>query len=465
MSEQDPTLDEFADLNEDRSSNQENNNIREEGFLKLPRDWNISTVSEVAKEGGLVDGDWIESADMDDDGKIQLVQLGHIGEGQFKGEPNRFITEEFAEEENCTLLSEDDLLISRMQEPILRSCLLPSFDKESIMAVDIARLQHTDDWNRHFLKYLFNSRPIWKQGIAWASGTTRKRISRKNIEKLRLPTPPFPEQRKIATVLYTVDQAIEKTEEITYKYQSIVSGLIQDIATTGINNQHLEEQKVPMLPERWEIPKHWNLEFLENITTLITDGAHITPTYVENGMPFLKVENIKQEKIEWDSVSRIPEEEHNDLIKSGNPTKGDVLLSKNGTIGITKVVDWDREFSHFVSLALIRPKQDIILSDYLSTLLESQICMRQAEARSKTGTVTNLHLEEIEKLSIPVPPVSEQKEILEKISAVENCLSAEMRYLNRLQRLKQGLMQDLLSGKVRTTDTNITVPDEVAQHG
>jgi restriction endonuclease S subunit len=220
-----------------------------------------------------------------------------------------------------------------------------------------------------------------------------------------------------------------------------------------------------MLPEKWEIPNQWDLEFLENISSLITDGAHQTPTYVESGIPFLKVEDIKQDYIKWDSVARIPQEEHEKLTQRSDPTEGDILLSKNGTIGISKVVDWNREFSHFVSLALIRPHQDTILPDYLATLLESRICMRQAKARSKTGTVTNLHLEEIEKLSIPVPPISEQKEILEKVSAVEDCINSERKYLNRLQRLRQGLMQDLLSGTVRTTDTNIEVPQEIAQHG
>ncbi|WP_336133671.1 restriction endonuclease subunit S [Natronomonas amylolytica] len=321
--------------------------------------------------------------------------------------------------------------------------------------------------NPWLLYYFGKSHPVHNYAVSRMRGSTgRQRVPFSVFRReLDVALPPLPEQRKIATILYTVDRAIEKTGEIIDKFESIRSGLIEDIATTGIGNENLVEQKVPMLPERWEIPAHWELKFLKDISTLITDGAHQTPTYVDNGIPFLKVEDIKQDEIDWDSVARIPEEEHKTLTNRGKPTEGDVLLSKNGTIGISKVVDWNREFSHFVSLALIRPNQEIILSEYLSTLLESRICMRQANARSKTGTVTNLHLEEIEQLSIPVPPIPEQREILKKVSAVEDGLSTEKEYLNRLKRFKRGLMQDLLSGTVRTTDTNIEVPEEIAQYG
>jgi hypothetical protein len=152
MSE-DATLDEF--IKKQKSGSTDSEQLREDGFLTLPQDWSVSKLREVAKEGGLVDGDWIESDDMNEDGEIQLVQLAHIGQGQFKGKPNRFITKKFSKDENCTVLSEGDLLISRMQEPILRSCLLPPFDRDSVMAVDIARLQETEEWNRQFLKYVY----------------------------------------------------------------------------------------------------------------------------------------------------------------------------------------------------------------------------------------------------------------------------------------------------------------------
>jgi type I restriction enzyme S subunit len=463
MSE-DATLDEFVSENgrQERTDEAINTALDQATLGNIPSDWDSKRLKEITL-GSLYGV--AESADGFDPDKPRYLRITDISEeGVLKENDKKSLNREGIDEKYQ--LQTGQLLFARSGATVGKTYLYSEEDPEAVYGGYLIRF--IPDTEQVVPKYLF----YYTQSGNYDNWVTRvarqgaqKNINAEEYKSILLPVPSHQEQRKIATVLYTVDEAIQKTEEIIEKYQSIISGLIQDIATTGIDNKNLDKQKVPMLPERWEIPTHWELDFLENITTLITDGAHQTPTYVEDGIPFLKVEDIKEEKIDWDSVARIPEKEHNDLIKRGNPTKGDVLLSKNGTIGISKVVEWDREFSHFVSLALIRPNQDIILPDYLSTLLQSQICMRQANARSKTGTVTNLHLEEIEKLSIPVPPIAEQREILERISAIKYCLNLEVRYRNRLQRLKRGLMQDLLSGTVRTTDTNIEVPEEIAQYG
>nr|WP_246806836.1 restriction endonuclease subunit S [Ensifer sp. ENS04] len=148
---------------------------------------------------------------------------------------------------------------------------------------------------------------------------------------------------------------------------------------------------------------------LAEVTTKITDGAHFTPTYVEQGVPFLRVTDIQEDSIDWETVKRIPKEEHDVLIQRCNPQRGDVLLSKNGTIGITKIVDWDNDFSIFVSLALIKAKPNLLLPEFLESFLSSANAQSQFSKHSKAGTVTNLHLREIRNLQIPVVPLEEQK--------------------------------------------------------
>jgi type I restriction enzyme S subunit len=435
--------------------------LDETSLGEIPKDWYQIRLDAIVNESSYGAAESAEDFNPQDPRYVRITDIN--SRGRLKPDTKVSLSRKKADGH---ILSEGDLLFARSGASVGKTYLYRQQDGECAYAGYLIRqVIDTDVANPEFV-YQYTDSPRYDRWVTRKKRTgAQPNINAQEYGNILIPYPPLPEQRKIATLLYTVDRTIQKTEQIIDKYQSIISGIIQDIATTGIDNKKLHEQKVPMLPEKWEIPTHWKLNFLENITTLVTDGAHQTPTYVEDGIPFLKVENIKQEEIDWDSVARIPEEEHKELIKSGNPSNGDVLLSKNGTIGITKVVDWEREFSHFVSLALIRPNQEIILPNYLSTLLESQICMRQAKARSKTGTVTNLHLEEIEKLSIPVPPIPEQRKILEKISVVEQCLNSEIRYRSQLKRLKKGLMQDLLSGTVRTTDTNIQVPDEIAQYG
>ncbi|QWC18210.1 restriction endonuclease subunit S [Halorubrum sp. 2020YC2] len=456
----DTTLDEFAETDSDSSEPEAEDLVRKTVCGIPPQDWTVARLGELVH---VVSGNSLptEYQNGNESGHpvYKVSDMNATGNQKYVSDSSNRLSKENLEKINHTLYPEGTTILPKVGAALLtnkrRLLTEPSSFDNNVMG------WVPDEINPEFLYYI--SCVIDMEAVAQKGAVPS--ISKAIAKSLKVPSPPLPEQRKIATVLYTVDQAIEKTEEIVEEYQTILSGLIEDIATTGIGNENLVEHKVPMLPERWEIPNHWRLEFLEDITTLITDGAHQTPTYVESGIPFLKVENIKQDRIDWGSVARIPEEEHEKLTNRSNPTEGDVLLSKNGTIGISKVVDWDNEFSHFVSLALIRPNKSTIHPDYLATLLESRICMRQANARSKTGTVTNLHLEEIKKLSIPVPPLSEQKEILKKVSVVEDGLHSESRYLNQLRRVKQGLMRDLLSGTVRTTNTNIEVPDKITQHG
>lgn len=175
----------------------------------------------------------------------------------------------------------------------------------------------------------------------------------------------------------------------------------------------------------------------------VTDGAHKTPTYVADGVPFLRVTDIQSICIDWDQVKRIPEHEHAELCQRCKPEPGDVLLSKNGTIGITKVIDWDIEFSIFVSLCLLKPKP-IIRSEYLKLMVESPHAARQLFLRVKQGTVKNLHLEEIRECRIPVPDGDTQRSIVEQSGEFTRLQAANEHRIGALANLKSRLLDGIL---------------------
>jgi restriction endonuclease S subunit len=144
----------------------------------------------------------------------------------------------------------------------------------------------------------------------------------------------------------------------------------------------------------------------------ITDGTHRTPEYISEGIPFLRVTDITQSDR---SKKYISETEHNELLKRCHPQKGDILYSKNGTIGVAKLVDWDYAFSIFVSLALLKPKKNLVLPEFLESLMNTDFIQKQALSHSKSGTVTNLHLIEIRSFNVPIPSLEVQREITEKL--------------------------------------------------
>lgn len=195
------------------------------------------------------------------------------------------------------------------------------------------------------------------------------------------------------------------------------------------------------------LPNEWDTSKLIDLVEKITDGTHKTPRYTESGIPFLRVTDIQSNKINFNEIKFISKEEHNELIKRCKPEKGDILYSKNGTIGIPKIIDWDFEFSIFVSLCLIKVKKvnSKLNTKFLEQFLKSDSCFRQIKLRAKQGTVTNLHLEEIRELIIPIPPLEEQQKIAEILSTVDSQIDDTDNLIEKTKELKKGLMQRLLT--------------------
>lgn len=191
-----------------------------------------------------------------------------------------------------------------------------------------------------------------------------------------------------------------------------------------------------------ELPLGWSSKRLRDIAAKITDGTHVTPSYIAEGIPFLRVTDIQDREINLERVKRISLEEHRQLTQRCKPEQGDILLSKNGSIGFVKVVTWNWEFSIFVSLALIKLKKESgVYPFFLKAVLESPVIQKQIYAQSKQGTVTNLHLEEIEKFFIPIPPLSEQKGIIEILATWDEAIALTERAIEARRKRKNFLIQ------------------------
>lgn len=198
----------------------------------------------------------------------------------------------------------------------------------------------------------------------------------------------------------------------------------------------------------------WSIHELSELTTKIIDGTHFTPIYTTEGVPFLRVTDIHSTYIDLEKVKYISSEEHNELIKRSKPEVGDLLLSKNGTIGKVKIVDWEWEFSIFVSLALIKPKRDLIDAKYLKHVLSSDSVWQQIRLRAKQGAVTNLHLEEIREFKIPLPPMDQQERIAKVLDTLDGFIIKTQQVIDKFCLVKKGMMHDLFSRGVTVDDTS-----------
>ena len=177
----------------------------------------------------LVDGDWIESKDQSPNG-IRLIQLADIGVRDFINKSSRYISEETFDRLKCFEVFPGDVIIARMPDPIGRACIIEDVSERMITAVDccIARVDNSHS-NKKFLMYMLNSREFIHNATRLSSGTTRKRISRKNLEKIKVPKPDLQIQNKIEKKLDSVFLSINYLKTKIKQVKQLQKSLINEI--------------------------------------------------------------------------------------------------------------------------------------------------------------------------------------------------------------------------------------------
>jgi type I restriction enzyme, S subunit len=253
-------------------------------------------------------------------------------------------------------------------------------------------------------------RGFWSKCSALSMGTSGKnRITPERFLTIRVPLPPLPEQRRLVARIEEVATKIAEARLLRHEAAS-GAGALLSAAQSGAYRTAL---RIGGKPER-----------LEDLCTRVTDGTHITPHYVEEGVPFISVKDITGGRIRLDSSRRISREEHARLTKRCQPEQGDILLTKIGTIGLAMVVDIDEEFSIFVSLALLKLKKDRVLPKFIEHMLNSTIIRDQALADTRGVGNKNLVLKFIREFSIPTPPLPVQRRIVAELDEVKAKLDA-----------------------------------------
>jgi len=295
--------------------------------------------------------------------------------------------------------------------------------------------------DRKYLLWVLRSELVQKTIKKEQTSNAQPKLALTRIKDFLIPIPPQSEQQKIASILNSVDKAIEKTEAIIEQTEEVKKGLMQQLLTKGIGHTKFKKTEVGEIPEEWSISR------LEDITTRIGDGIHATPKYDSHGeIPFVNGNNIRNRKLYVPvDNKRINEDEYNNYKQYLN--ENTILLSINGTIGKLGFYNGEKVLLG-KSIAYINPN-DKLLREYLFYCLGSYK-VQNFFLRELTGTtIKNLSLKTIRDTLIPVPTIDEQKEIASILTNSDKKVDIHKEELAKLLKLKQGLMQSLLTGKVR----------------
>ncbi len=288
----------------------------------------------------------------------------------------------------------------------------------------------------------------------WGLGT-------ETLKNFPILVPPISEQQQIVEFLDTktelIDSLIEKTERKIELLKEKRTSLINETVTKGLNpNVEMKDSGVEWIRE---IPSHYqiiSIKFL--VTTPITDGPHETPVFVDEGIPFLSVNGVVGNKINFKKVrGYITEELHIEYSKKCKPQRDDVLLVKSGsTTGKSTIVETDLDFNIWSPLCIIRSNTNKIIPRFTFHTFQSGYFRVLIEDNWSYGTQPNIGMNVIENLSIVVPPISEQKEIVEYLDEqtglIDKTISNEEKRIELLKEYRQSLISEVVTGKRKVTN-------------
>lgn len=370
----------------------------------------------------LVDGDWIESKDQSLEG-IRLIQTGNIGIGEYLDKTNRakYISEETLERLNCTELMSGDILISRLPDPIGRACRVPNNIGRAITAVDctIIRLNPDKCDAEYFVQYT-QSKMYQNRLSQFFAGSTRTRISRKNLEQVEIPLPSIAEQRHIALTLGKVDNLIALRREQLAKLDELVKARFVELFECG----------------------NYRFFRLGDVCTKITDGTHKTPNYLDSGVTFISAKNIVNGELDFTDVKYISDQEYAEIQKRCQTEMGDILLSKSGSLGAPVIVKTADKIGLFESLAVIKYDRHRLLAAFLCEQLKSDNVQRQFKVGTKGVAIKHLHLGVIADTEIIVPPIEEQLAFVGFVEQTNKTKLTIQSSLDKLEVMKKALMQE-----------------------
>jgi type I restriction enzyme, S subunit len=309
--------------------------------------------------------------------------------------------------------------------------------------------------DREYLYYYLLS--LKSQIYQFSTQTTQSNLNAAIVKSFKVRYPEnITEQTRIAQILSKADEAISQTEALIAKYQRIKTGLIQDLLTRGIDENGNIRSKAThefVVKNGMEVPVEWEVDNLEKYCNKIGDGVHSSVTFsVGESVPFLFVSCIKEGEILWKNTTQISEIEYERIGIKVNKNDDVVLYSVVGSYGNAVKVSGATKLAFQRHIAYMIPQKGILNANFLEVLLNSQYGKKQADFFAIGNAQKTITLGALKNYTIILPPIEEQENVLQAIQKQEKIIKDCQNHLTKLQSLKKGLMQDLLSGKVRVNN-------------
>lgn len=473
---------------------------------QLPAGWRLAKVADLAS---LVQyGSSSKTSEVETG--IPVLRMGNIVDGRLIFEPLKYLPQEHDEFPEL-LLKPGDVLFNRTNSPELvgkTAVYSAEHPAPCSFASYLIRLRLRDYEPRLLSAYLNSG-----HGRAWIRSCVSQQVGQANVSggklrELEVPVPPLPEQRRIVAKLEALQTRSRRAREALDAVPPLLEKLRQSILAAAFRgdltkdwrakNKNVEpasklleriraerrkkweESELakmnakgkPPSDDKWKskykepapvdttglpkLPAGWCWASVEELSTKVVDGVHKKPTYVAPGVPFLTVKNLTAGPgISFAEVNYVTQADHEEYIKRTDPERGDILISKDGTLGVTRLIETDAVFSIFVSLALVKPVvRD--MGEFLKLAFWSPFFQERFKA---TGSgLLHIHLVDLRAAALPLAPVPEQGAVVgrarDMLRAIETLDATHVAANASLKTLDRSVLAKGFRGELVPQDPN-----------
>jgi len=408
----------------------------------LPKDWEVVKLGEIAKISS--GGSAPQGEEYFKGGTYPFIRVQHIDNEDYAIKKYDFITEKAVSDYKLKLYSKGTIVFPKSGASVY-------LEKRAMLPIDAYIVSHLcavnskkDDVLQNFLFYVLASKKLAKEK---ASGYPTLNLS--EVKMVKIPLPPFSEQKKIAYVLSVVQEAKEKAEDVIKATKELKKSLMKHLFTYGpvsleeVEKVPLKETEIGLIPEEWEMKAFGNVGTFQYGYTESANEKEIGPK-------FLRITDIDLDTniINWATVPYCKIEE--DRFANYSLNEGDILIARIGaTTGKTCIIK-NPPKSVFASY-LIRfiSNRDIIDPNFLFYYTEDYKYWRQIDAGKEGKLKKGVSSSQLKKFLLPVPSLLTQKKIASILSAIDQKIEAEENKKEALEDLFKSLLYNLMTAKIR----------------
>jgi len=464
--------------------------------LKLPQGWIWGKIQDLvlSPKNDIVDGPFgsnLKSSEYINKG-IPIIRLQNIDRNKFIKKNIKYISKQKAEQLKRHNFLENDIVITKLGDPLGKACLMPEYFDEGIIVADIIRCRLVHDYiSKKFLTYLINSEVVINQFKNQTRGTTRPRTSLTKFREFHIPIPPLGEQKRIVSKL---DELFSKSNDVIQNInflknqiklyeksilQNVIIGkltqewrldnvtsplenLLKEIRNSknkGMDKKLLKEEpndikKLPNLPENW---KWIRLGFLSKVITKGSSPRWQGIKYTNQGILFITSENVGYGKLNLTEMKFL-EIKFNEIQKRSILKKGDLLTNIVGaSIGRSAIFNLDQKTNINQAVSLIRVENNIN-KKYILLVLNSPLILNQMHQAKVDVARANLSLQDVADFPIPLPSLEEQIKIVEYMEDSNSIIIKVDKILNlqikQIIQLNNSILKQAFEGKLVSQDPN-----------